>query len=223
VLRLFRRATAPERELAQAIADDLRGVDYKAAGTLQRGLELVGRMSRSEYDGLLAAMVQAGLIEMEDAEYEKDGEVRRFRKVRLTEAGRKMRPGTAVELLISDGLVEEFGGRSAPPARVRKPKAAKTEAPKPGVLKAVESRAAVPAPMTSEDEAVAARLKSWRNAEAKRLGVPAYVVMHDRTLNALAQARPRNPNQLLAVDGMGPAKVERFGSAILEICAGQPG
>ena len=223
VLRLFRRATAPERELAQAIADDLRGVDYKAAGTLQRGLELVGRMSRSEYDGLLAAMVQAGLIEMEDAEYEKDGEVRRFRKVRLTEAGRKMRPGTAVELLISDGLVEEFGGRSAPPARVRKPKAAKTEAPKPGVQKAVESRAAVPAPMTSEDEAVAARLKSWRNAEAKRLGVPAYVVMHDRTLNALAQARPRNPNQLLAVDGMGPAKVERFGSAILEICAGQPG
>ena len=223
VLRLFRRATAPERELAQAIADDLRGVDYKAAGTLQRGLELVGRMSRSEYDGLLAAMVQAGLIEMEDAEYEKDGEVRRFRKVRLTEAGRKMRPGTAVELLISDGLVEEFGGRSAPPARVRKPKAAKTEAPKPGVLKAVESRAAVPAPMTSEDEAVAARLKSWRNAEAKRLGVPAYVVMHDRTLNALAQARPRNPNQLLAVDGMGPAKVERFGSAILGICAGQPG
>ena len=223
VLRLFRRATAPERELAQAIADDLRGVDYKAAGTLQRGLELVGRMSRSEYDGLLAAMVQAGLIEMEDAEYEKDGEVRRFRKVRLTEAGRKMRPGTAVELLISDGLVEEFGGRSAPPARVRKPKAAKTEAPKPGVQKAVESRAAVPAPMTSEDEAVAARLKSWRNAEAKRLGVPAYVVMHDRTLNALAQARPRNPNQLLAVDGMGPAKVERFGSAILGICAGQPG
>ena len=223
VLRLFRRATAPERELAQAIADDLRGVDYKAAGTLQRGLELVGRMSRSEYDGLLAAMVQAGLIEMEDAEYEKDGEVRRFRKVRLTEAGRKMRPGTAVELLISDGLVEEFGGRSAPPARVRKPKAAKTEAPKPGVLKAVESRAAVPAPMTSEDEAVAARLKSWRNAEAKRLGVPAYVVMHDRTLNALAQARPRNPNQLLDVDGMGPAKVERFGSAILGICAGQPG
>jgi len=223
VLRLFRRATAPERELAQAIADDLRGVDYKAAGTLQRGLELVGRMSCSEYDGLLAAMVQAGLIEMEDAEYEKDGEVRRFRKVRLTEAGRKMRPGTAVELLISDGLVEEFGGRSAPPARVRKPKAAKTEAPKPGVLKAVESRAAVPAPMTSEDEAVAARLKSWRNAEAKRLGVPAYVVMHDRTLNALAQARPRNPNQLLAVDGMGPAKVERFGSAILGICAGQPG
>jgi superfamily II DNA helicase RecQ len=70
---------------------------------------------------------------------------------------------------------------------------------------------------------VAARLKAWRSAEAKRLGVPAYVVLHDRTLNALAQVRPRNPNQLLAVDGMGPAKVEKFGAAILEMCAGKAG
>jgi superfamily II DNA helicase RecQ len=168
-------------------------------------------------------MTQAGLIEMEDAEYEKDGEVKKFRKVRLTETGRILRPGTAVELLISDGLVEEFGGRSAAPARPRKPKAAKAEPSKTGVLKVAESRAAAPAPMTLEDEAVAARLRSWRSAEAKRLGVPAYVVLHDRTLNALAQARPRNPNQLLAVDGMGPAKVEKFGSPILEICTGEAG
>ena len=40
-------------------------------------------------------MVRAGLIEIEDAEYEKDGEVRRFRKVRLTEAGLEVRAGFA--------------------------------------------------------------------------------------------------------------------------------
>ena len=225
VLRLFRRATAVERQFVQAIADDLRGVEYKAAGTLQRGLELVGRMSRNEYDSLLGAMAQARLIEMEDAEYEKDGEVRRFRKVRLTEAGRKLRPGTPVELLIGDGLVEEFGGRSAAPARTRKPKAAKTEPARSGGVRLVETAPvpATPAPLTLEGDAVAARLKAWRSAEAKRLGVPAYVVLHDRTLTALAQARPRNPNQLLAVDGMGPAKVEKFGGAILGICSGESG
>ena len=91
VLRLFRRPTAAERELAQAIADELRAVDYKAAGTLQRNLDPVGRMSRSEFDGLLDAMVRAGLIEIEEAEFEKDGEVIRYRKVRLTEAGLEMR------------------------------------------------------------------------------------------------------------------------------------
>jgi ATP-dependent DNA helicase RecQ len=42
VLRLFRRPTAVEREIVQAIADELRAVDYKASGTLQRNLDLAG-------------------------------------------------------------------------------------------------------------------------------------------------------------------------------------
>ena len=95
VLRLFKRASAQERELAQKLIEELRGVDYKAAGTLQRSLDPLGRMSRDEWDGLLGAMVQSKLIEIEDAEYEKDGEVRRFRKVRLTDTGREMHMGGA--------------------------------------------------------------------------------------------------------------------------------
>ena len=62
VLRLFRRATLAELELAQRVVEELRGVDYKATGTLQRNLDLVGRISRDEYEGLLGAMVQSGLI-----------------------------------------------------------------------------------------------------------------------------------------------------------------
>jgi len=130
VLRLFRRATAQERELALGIVEELRGVDYKAAGTLQRSLESAGKTSRNDFDGLLGAMVQAGLIVVEDAEYEKDGEVRRFRKVRLTEAGLEMRAGSAVELLISDGVVEEFGGRVEMAPRTKKRKAANGPAKK---------------------------------------------------------------------------------------------
>jgi superfamily II DNA helicase RecQ len=61
-------------------------------------------------------------------------------------------------------------------------------------------------------------LKEWRAAEAKRLGVPAYLVLHDRTLNALAAARPSTPHELLAIEGMGPSKVGRFGDAILALC-----
>jgi hypothetical protein len=75
VLRLFRRPTANERALVQAIVDELRTVDYKATGTLQRNLDPAGRMSRNEFDALLDAMVRAGLIEIEEAEFEKDGEV----------------------------------------------------------------------------------------------------------------------------------------------------
>jgi superfamily II DNA helicase RecQ len=209
VLRLFRRPTAMERELIQGIADELRAVDYKAAGTLQRNLDLAGRMSRTEFDGLLDAMVRCGLIEIEEAEYEKDGEVKHFRKVRLTEAGLELRANATVELLISDGVVEAFGGRGPTAARPKRVKVA---------AKADGAKDAEPVRLTAEGEVVAARLREWRAAEAKRLRVPAYVVLHDRTLTALAQARPANPRQLLEISGMGPAKAERFGEAILGLC-----
>jgi RecQ family ATP-dependent DNA helicase len=123
VLRLFRRPTAVERALVQAIAGELRAVDYKATGTLQRNLDPAGRMSRNDFDSLLDAMVRAGLIEIEEAEFEKNGEVIRFRKVRLTKAGLELRATTPVELLISDGVVEEFSGQRPAPARSKKTKA----------------------------------------------------------------------------------------------------
>jgi superfamily II DNA helicase RecQ len=47
------------------------------------------------------------------------------------------------------------------------------------------------------------------------------VVLHDRSLTAVAQSCPRNPNQLLAIDGIGPAKVEKFGEALLALCVGE--
>jgi superfamily II DNA helicase RecQ len=72
--------------------------------------------------------------------------------------------------------------------------------------------------LTAAGEALAAKLKEWRAAEAKRLGLPAYMVLNDRTVKALAHSRPANPKQLLDVAGMGPAKVERFGEAIIELC-----
>jgi RecQ family ATP-dependent DNA helicase len=217
VLRLFRRPTAAERVLVQAIANELRAVDYKASGTLQRSVDPASRMSRNDFDGLLEAMVRAGLIAIEEAEYEKDGEVKRFRKVRLTEAGLELRATTPVELLLSDGVVEEFGGRVPAPVRAKKAQAAaKADLAKSGGTPT--ALGIKPAPLSAKSEALAIRLKEWRTAEAKRLGVPAFMVLNDRTLAALSQARPANPRQLLEVSGMGPAKVERFGKVILELC-----
>jgi len=221
VLRLFRRATVAERELAQAIADELRGVDYRAAGTLQRNLDPAGRLSRNDFDGLLDAMARAGLIEIQEAEFEKDGEVRRFRKVLPTAAGVELRAGTPLNLLIRDGIAEEFGGPATKPARAKKAPAKIHGSAKPSA-KASSAGAAgarAPATLTAVQEALAARLKAWRTAEAKKLGVPAFVVLHDRTLTALAAAQPQNPRELLEVDGMGPAKADKFGEAILGLCS----
>jgi RecQ family ATP-dependent DNA helicase len=211
VLKQFRQATAAERRLAQAITNDLRTVNYKAAGTLQRGLDPMGRMSRDEFEGLLDAMTRSGLIAIEDAEYEKDGELRPFRKISLTEVGQEMRNGTLMELLIADGIVDGFANAGQATKRKRQGSGASVKA---GPLHATTTRE----PLGSVDEALVLRLKQWRSSEAKRLGVPTFLILHEKTLRALAQVRPGTPNQLLAVNGFGPAKVEKFGEAILELC-----
>jgi ATP-dependent DNA helicase RecQ len=208
VLRVFHHASPAEREIVQRMLDELRPLDYLAAGTLQKRLELVGRISRGEFDALLDAMVRAGLIEIEDAEFEKNGEVIRYRKIRVTQQGLDARPSTPLNLLVSDGIAEEFG-----PARVSSARSRKSSA-KP----AKSAGADLPIQLSAPQQALAARIREWRAGEAKRLGVPAYVVLHDRTMLAIAATQPLNPKQLLEVDGMGATKVERFGSALLEIC-----
>ena len=110
-------------------------------------------------------------------------------------------------------MADELSGRAEPGSRTKK---AASFAQKPA--KALSVKAAVPPQPTPESEALAVKLKEWRAVEAKRLGVPAYVILHDRTLKALAAARPTNPNQLLNIDGIGPAKVDKFGGAILDLC-----
>ena len=223
VLKQFRRPTRAELILAAGIVDQLRPVSYKAAGTLRSALDPSEQLSRNEFESLLEAMVRAGLIALEDAVYEKDGEVRRYRKVMLTEVGHEFRALDRTELLVSDGVVAEFSKGAVDTGRSRKATA--------GGRSAKSSQGPVQGPvqgsmqglaeetLSAADQELAERLRAWRTGEAKQLRVPAYVVMHDRTLAAVAQARPATPRQLLSVKGMGDAKVEKFGEAILRICA----
>jgi DNA helicase-2/ATP-dependent DNA helicase PcrA len=61
------------------------------------------------------------------------------------------------------------------------------------------------------------RLKEWRLQQARRQGVPAYVVFNDRTLEALATRRPTTEEALLGVPGIGPAKLDSYGDDLLDL------
>lgn len=69
------------------------------------------------------------------------------------------------------------------------------------------------------DAELLAALKEWRRLQARAADVPAYVVFSDATLTEVAASRPRNEAELLDVRGVGPVKVERYGSALLELVA----
>jgi ATP-dependent DNA helicase RecQ len=60
------------------------------------------------------------------------------------------------------------------------------------------------------------RLRAHRASVARSRGVPAYVVALDRTLIEMAARAPRSHAELLAVFGMGPARVEQYGDGFLQ-------
>ena len=68
-----------------------------------------------------------------------------------------------------------------------------------------------------DGDPLVARLRSWRSSRSVEDGVPAYVILHDSTLYELSRRRPATPDELAGVRGLGPAKVERYGTAILEV------
>ncbi|WP_426003380.1 ATP-dependent DNA helicase UvrD2 [Paenarthrobacter sp. NyZ202] len=63
-------------------------------------------------------------------------------------------------------------------------------------------------------------LRQWRRTEAQSADVPAYVVFTDATLTAIAEARPSSLEELSALAGVGPSKLERYGEAVLAVLAG---
>jgi DNA helicase-2/ATP-dependent DNA helicase PcrA len=69
----------------------------------------------------------------------------------------------------------------------------------------------------SYDEALFERLRAWRKARADQESVPAFVVFTDATLQLIAEQRPTSPAALLRINGVGPAKLERYGDGVLEV------
>ena len=62
-------------------------------------------------------------------------------------------------------------------------------------------------------------LREERRRIASEAGVPPYVVFHDSTLREIAERKPRNLFELGEVQGIGTAKLERYGEAMLAVLA----
>ncbi len=76
-------------------------------------------------------------------------------------------------------------------------------------------------PEAPVESVVRERLRQWRRETAAEHQVPAFVILHDSTLDALCRRAPRTPAELLEVPGIGERKAERFGQQILALLRGE--
>ena len=165
-----------------------------------------------EWDAVFLPMLEEGSLPIRQALDDDDAlaEERRLLYVGITRA--------RVHLALSWAERRETRGRESRrqpsrflldvrgPARVRDlggPPVPRVRPPRPG----------------DDADPVFAALREWRTGVARDEGMPPYVIAHDATLAAIAEARPASLSALRRVKGMGPAKLEKYGDGILEVLA----
>jgi ATP-dependent DNA helicase RecQ len=84
---------------------------------------------------------------------------------------------------------------------------------------AARTRAAPGATLSTADGALLERLKAWRLAESRAQSVPAFVILHDKTLAEIARQRPATVAALGTIGGIGATKLARYGPALVAMLA----
>jgi RecQ family ATP-dependent DNA helicase len=197
----FRAASRMETAIAAAVLDALAGGRVRACGKLHSELCPTGELERNTFEELLAAMGRADLLTFRDAVFEKDGKQIPYRTVQLTRAGQAIEKGELPELRLREEA-ERGSRRRGEKARAMKGVAAKDKKQ----------------PSRDENDLTKA-LRTWRLAEAKSKSVPAFRIFSDQVLFRLAEDRPLDEGDLLAIPGIGPALVKRYGGDLLRVIA----
>jgi ATP-dependent DNA helicase RecQ len=79
------------------------------------------------------------------------------------------------------------------------------------------ARRAAPVTAASPDSVLLEELRTLRTDFARKAAIPPYLVFTDATLASLAAELPESESGLLQIRGIGPAKVEKYGYAVLQV------
>jgi ATP-dependent DNA helicase RecQ len=103
------------------------------------------------------------------------------------------------------GAAPEWLTETVTPAAVRRAAVSAASSGAPG--------AAIP--LAAADQGLREYLREWRRTTAKEQGMPAYVVLHDSSLDEICRLQPRTIADLLHITGIGERKADLYGQAIL--------
>jgi ATP-dependent DNA helicase RecQ len=146
-------------------------------------------LSEQQWRGVLRQLIAIGAVRVD---------VDAYNTLQLTDLARPVLR-SEVRLMLRESLAEPR--RSAG----RKPAAAKASAEA--------------AQLDAQGLQRLAALKAWRGEVAREHNLPAYVIFHDSTLIALAQAAPQTLGELDGISGMGVKKLQAYGSEVLRVMA----
>lgn len=205
IVARFRPPDQNERELLERIMLLVLQRHDVATGTLHRLLAADGKLERSEFERLIDALVRGGMLGEQHDSFEKDGHSIRYRKVYAT-----MITGDWREQLDTLPIADDA-------SRAEKKVVKRRRKSEPGPAKNTSRKTKEPAEMGSPNPQVVERLRAWRLSLARQRHVPAFRILTDRTLRAIAQALPQSMEALQRVQGVGERTAQRHGADILKL------
>jgi DNA topoisomerase-3 len=226
-----RQSREPSTAERQAIADILE--ELKTSGTIAMGrlysqVYPEAQLDRRGFEDILEAMARAALVQITEATFEKDGRTVPFRKVHLTRDGMEAGEDLSVLMPVELAAVPRASRASKSKKKKEKVAAAPKAAPKPAAKAARKARKPAPVhtgePVEAPRQQLPARaaliesaIRAWRVAEAKKKGVPAFRILTDRVVRAIAESEPTNTHELLAVPGITLSTVEKYGATLFRL------
>ena len=181
-----------KRKIVAMLRGDLEGLPDSLTRLSTTGL-LPDESAKKLGDWIEAAVGGGLLLATDDV----------YRTLSLTRLGRDVMAGRVADVALT--LPQTAGGRRGRVRKVLPPLASRDHS----------ARAVIAA--GPSDALLVGALKDWRRREAARRSVPAYVVLQDRTVAALAALRPATLEALAGVPGIGPAKLTAYGKALLSL------
>ena len=160
---------------------------------------LLSSLRQSEVVSVMDALIEAGLLQQKEVDDRRP-------TIHMTDLGR--------EVMHAREPMPDSVRMSMPLAKRLAAGARSIEAAD------LQSNAAVETASAEGDEQTElriARLKRWRHKTSAAMGIPAYRVLTNATIERIAEAEPGDTEQLEAISGVGPATIEQFGYDIIQI------
>lgn len=202
----FTEPSSEQDRQLRSILRALQGGSAKSTGKLHTELAL--GIDRRAFDGYLDALRRAGLVTLTaDSFTNPAGDLINFKRVSLTYEGRAITSSAPLGVLLRES--DESGASTG-----RSKKSAKKS------LRSGIAKDSPRAALTPSQQKLSDALRLWRKQLSTSMGKPAFLILSDAVIDAVAALEPSTLSQLRSVSGIGPEKAEKYGADIIAICTG---
>jgi ATP-dependent DNA helicase RecQ len=188
----------------------LSALESRSTSTGKLFTDLHITKARDDFDTLLDALARAGLITIANNTFRTpEGIDRTYKKAAITHEGHDPDDRTLDTVYIRGSLAAS-------------PKKSRPKSPGGPSVKASFSRVGddTTQPFTPAAERLFTQLRAWRTETARPTKTPAFLILSDAVLRAIAHRAPQNLSTLNTISGIGPSKVDKYGAALIALCRG---